>query len=91
MKLFSDEKEWIEKMSEIRNNTSGLSSFKKRFFGWFNMFRIVKYLNHVHQDYFEKMAVEVSASELLKAIGIITESNAPPDLLLKYRSLEKNS
>ena len=46
------------------------------------MFRIVKYLNYVHQDYFEKMAVEVSASELLKAKGINTESKAPVDLLL---------
>lgn len=91
MRLFSDEKEWIEKMSEIRNNTSGLSSFKKRFFGWFNMFRIMKYLNYVHQGYFEKMAVEVSASELLKAKRIITESKAPVDLLLKFRSMEKNS
>jgi hypothetical protein len=37
LRLFLDEKEWIEKMIEIKNNTSSLPSFKKRFFGWFNI------------------------------------------------------
>jgi hypothetical protein len=91
LRLFSDEKEWIKKIEEIRSNTSGLSSFKKRFFGWFNMFRIVKYLNYVHQEYFEKTAVEISASELLDTIGITTELKDPTGLLLLYRKLEKNS
>ncbi len=43
IKLFLDEEEWIEKIKEVKNNTSGFISFKKRFFGWFNMFKIVKY------------------------------------------------
>jgi len=89
LRLFSEEKEWVEKIEEIRSNTSGLLSFKKRFFGWFNMFRIVKYLNYVHQDYFEKKAVEISATELLDAIGIKIASNNPTGLLLQYRTLEK--
>lgn len=90
LRLFSEEKEWIEKMREISINTSGLSSFKKRFFGWFNMFRIVKYLNYVHQDYFKKSDVEVSACELLDAIGINAGSKDPGELLSLYRALEKN-
>ena len=89
--LFLDEKEWTDKMAEIKNNTSGLTSFRKRFFGWFNMFRIVKYLNYVHSGFFEKKPVDVSASELLKNIGIIPESGEPADLLFRYRKLEKNS
>ena len=91
LRLFSEEKEWIKKIEEIRSNTSGLLSFKKRFFGWFNMFRIVKYLNYVHQDYFEKKPVEISASELLDMMGIKIESNNPTGLLLQYRTLERNS
>jgi hypothetical protein len=91
LRLFSHEKEWIAKIEEIRSNTSGLSSFNKRFFGWFNMFRIVKYLNFVHQDYFEKTAVEVSACELLEAIGITGELRNSTSLLLLYRTLEKDS
>jgi hypothetical protein len=91
LRLFLDEKEWTDKIVEIKNNTSGLSSFEKRFFGWFNMFRIVKYLNYVHGKIFEKKPVEVAASGLLKIKGIIFESEEPLDLLLYYRRMEKYS
>jgi glycosyltransferase involved in cell wall biosynthesis len=90
LKLFLDELEWADKMNEVRNNTSGLQSFKKRFFAWFNMFKIVKYLNYVHQEYFEKKPVEVSASELLGLIGGSIISDDPVVLLRYFRSLEKN-
>ena len=91
LRLFLDEKEWIEKIMEIKNNTSGILSFKKRFFGWFNMFRIVKYLNFVHSDFFEKKPVDLVASELLETRGIILKSKDPTDLLLFYREMEKNA
>lgn len=90
IRSFLDKDEWFEKMQEIRNNTSGLVSFKKRFFDWFNMFRIVKYLNYVHTEYFKKEPVEVAASALLEMKGIAFESQDPLDLLILYRSLERN-
>jgi hypothetical protein len=91
IKLFLNENEWLEKMIEIRNNTAGVNSFKKRFFGWFNMFRIVKYLNYVHQEIFEKKDVGISASELLALKGISFRSADPHDLLLFYRAIEKET
>ena len=91
LKLFLDENEWLNKIMEIKNNTSGLLPFKKRFFGWFNMFKIVKYLNYIHLDIFEKKPVDVSASELLENIGIHSYKKEPADLLLHFRSLEKSN
>jgi hypothetical protein len=91
LKSFIAESEWIEKMTEIKGNTSSLSSFTKRFFVWFNMFRIVKYLNYVHQSIFEKKPVPVSAAELLEITGFSFRSAEPLDLLLFYRDLERRS
>ena len=91
LRMFLNETEWVEKMMEIKNNTSGLLSFKKRFFEWFNMFRIVKYLNYVHTDFFEKKDIHESASELLETKGIILGSAKPLHLLLFYREMEKNN
>ncbi len=91
LRLFLDQKEWIDKMIEVKNNTSGIESFKKRFYVWFNMFRVVKYLNYVHLDFFEKKPVDSSASELLEIRGITLDLKEPLDLLLYYRSMEKNS
>jgi hypothetical protein len=89
--LFLDENDWMKKIAEIKSNTSGLLSFRKRFFEWFNMFKIVKYLNYVHTEYFEKKPVDIAASELLKERGVILESSEPLDLLQYYRKLEKDN
>jgi hypothetical protein len=53
------------------------------------MFKIVKYLNNVHSDFFRKKPVDISALELLKTRGICFDSNETIDLLLYYRSMEK--
>jgi hypothetical protein len=89
VKAFTGQQDWVTKMLEIKNNTSGLTSFTKRFFEWFNMFRIVKYLNYVHQGIFNKRPVNISASELLERMDVNINSEDPYELLLHYRKLEK--
>jgi hypothetical protein len=91
IKSFLSVDEWIKKIPEIQQNTSGLSSFRKRFFSWFNMFKVVKYLNHIHESYFPKRPVQESASDLLNVIGYEFSGYDPVDLLLFYRELEKLS
>jgi hypothetical protein len=91
IKSFIEEKELIDKILEIRNNTSGFQSFKKRFFGWFNMFRIVKYLNHVHSGIYDKKSVLIAASELFKERGLHLKSDDPVAVLNYYRSLERDT
>ena len=89
LKMFTGEDEWIGKTAEIRKNTATYSSFSKRFFSWFNMFRVVKYMNFVHDRIFEKQPVEVSAMKLLAMKGM---SHSPADalsLLMHYRLLER--
>ena len=83
--------EWISRIGEIKRNTSGIQSFKKRFFGWFNMFRIVKYMNLVHVSILEKKPVSESASELLAILKKKFDSKDPSELLIIYRELEKKS
>ncbi len=91
VKSFVEEKEFLKKLMEIRKNTSDFRAFKKRFFGWFNMFRVVKYLNHVHTGIFVKKPVTDAASELLNGIGIAEMSHEPGRLLTCFRSLEKGN
>ena len=90
IKSFTGEEELSGKIMEIKNNTSGFQSFRKRFFGWFNMFRIVKYLNSVHSGIYDKKSVMIAASELLRERGIHLKSEDPFTLLRYYRSLERD-
>lgn len=89
LKSFVSEEEWIAKMLEVKNNTSNIVSFKKRFFDWFNMFKVVKYLNFVHSDLFEKKPVEIAASDMLLKLNIEFTSDDPVELLWHYRRMEK--
>lgn len=44
---------FIAGIGVINETTSTLPAFRKRFFNYFNAFRILKYLNFVHPDYLE--------------------------------------
>jgi hypothetical protein len=89
IKSFVPEEEWKCKLSEIRNNTGSNDAFIKRFFTWFNMFKIVKFLNFVHQDNYQKVPVEEASAELLEKSGLITGLKGIRELLDYFRSLEK--
>lgn len=88
IRQFTDIVEWRSKIVEIKRNTAGIQSFSKRFFSWFNMFKIVKYLNSVHVSFFKKEPLNESASELLRAIGKDFKSKDALELLGYFRSLE---
>jgi len=88
IRQFTDIGEWKSKIMEIKRNTGGIQSFRKRFFGWFNMFRIVKYMNSAHNSFFEKKPVNECASELLLAIGKDFRSNDASEMLGYFRLLE---
>ncbi len=88
IRSFLGAKEWVDKITEIQKNTAVKESFKKRFFGWFNMFRIVKYLNHVHTGIYEKQPVAFSASALISLLERDFNSKDLRDLLGFFRKME---
>lgn len=91
LKSFIDISEWMGKMTEIGSNTSGPASFRKRFFIWFNMFRIVKYLNAVHISMFERVPVQTGVSELLTVTGKHPGTSDALDLLYYLRKIERGN
>jgi hypothetical protein len=90
IRSFLSYSEWKAKTDEIRNNTSALPSFRKRFFEWFNMFRIVKYLNFVHFEIYRKIPVYEATAELLDRAGIAWNGSDALSLLLYLRKMEKD-
>ncbi len=53
LQKFLSENEFMEKIKEIKQYTSTLRTFKKRFFSYFTAFRILKYLNYTHPSVYE--------------------------------------
>ena len=59
--LFLQEDKFTGKIAEINRHTATLPSFRKRFFNYFNAFKIIKYLNFVHPGYLAFGDVESQA------------------------------
>jgi hypothetical protein len=91
IRKFITEREWIEKIIEIRINTSDYKSFNKRFFNWFNMFSIVKYMNQAHIEFYKKEPVEKCSSDLLAELGYKIDNFSTAALLEKYREIDRHS
>ena len=88
VKLYINENEWVQKIIELRENTATVQAFRKRFFDWFNMFKIVQYLNTVHQKMFCKMPVLQVATDFIHNMSATYNGNSPQNLLNYYRELE---
>ncbi|HLN21397.1 MAG TPA: glycosyltransferase family A protein [Bacteroidales bacterium] len=91
IRTFIREEEFKLKISEICNNTGSINSFRKRYFTWFNMFKIVRFMNHLHNGYLEKKPVAESAKELLALTGEINIPGSTEELLEYFRTAEKKS
>jgi glycosyltransferase involved in cell wall biosynthesis len=92
LKIFLAENNFVKVTDEINCNCCSEQTFRKKFFHWFNAFRILKYLNAVHKTCYTKSPVEEESLKLLELIkpghyGI----NDTLELLKIYRIIEKDS
>ncbi len=75
----------------VKQDVGGEAGFERRFFEVFNAFRVVKYLNYVHEHFFEKMPVYDAAIALLEQMGHSTDAFfMEKDLLLYFRKMERD-
>jgi hypothetical protein len=81
--------EFIPRIKEIRGNSARESTFIKRFYRWFNMFRTLKYINHAHQHQYSRMPVPEAALQLLTRIDAGCKHAGAKELLLYYREIQK--
>ncbi|MDD2278489.1 MAG: glycosyltransferase family 2 protein [Bacteroidales bacterium] len=82
---------FVDSILEINQNTSVAEAFSKRFFLWFDAFKLLKYLNFAHEVAFKRKPISHEASQLLKMIDATSEINFTENttkLLLKYRELD---
>ncbi len=92
MKSFLKKNKFEEDLKKILANSPNLKIFKKRFFDWFNAFRVIKFLNFVHEEYYTKKNVRSEAEKLLKyRHPEIKIPETEKELLLLYRKIQHKS
>jgi glycosyltransferase involved in cell wall biosynthesis len=74
---------------EIKNNSCDRSSFRNRFFLWFNAFRVMKFLNFAHENNFQRQPVRGESLKLLKCMeNYVPHTADSKKLLLLYRQIQ---
>jgi hypothetical protein len=79
-------------VKEINKNSSNIKTFRKRFFDWFNAFKIIKYLNYVHEKFYQKQELIGECKKLLEKLKV-DNSTIKEDYftyLDYFRKTEKN-
>jgi hypothetical protein len=90
LREFLIEQDFDQKLMEIKKNSSGMASFKKRFFRWFNMFRMLKFLNYGKKEY-PDIPISIAALMLANEIRDIDLKKTDSFKLLDfYRALERD-
>ncbi len=54
---------------KINKNSPNITIFTKRFYDWFNAFRILKFLNYSHENYFTKTPIKTEAKKLYNLLN----------------------
>jgi hypothetical protein len=77
---------------EIRANSGDLGAFRKRFFRWFNAFRLMKFLNFARDEIHGPSEAEDAAAKLLEWMkSPRPSSGSAVDLLRQFRRMEKEN
>ncbi len=86
---FLEESGFEEKLSEMQRNSTSAGTFGKRWFQWFNGFRVLKYVHFCRDNYYPLTDLEPAANYLLKKSSEGTTSGI--SLLEAYRKLDKRA
>ena len=67
-----------DRLTEIRGNTASLNAFRKRFFTWFNAFRVMKFIHHASAQQYPYVDIATAAGTLLTWTGAWPGQVTPP-------------
>ncbi|MBF0422322.1 MAG: glycosyltransferase [Magnetococcales bacterium] len=80
-------------IKEIRFNTATPQSFEKRFFLWFNPFKLLKYVHFASDKCYQNISVQQAGTNLLAWMGMTSEAGIGDDeaLLERLRRLDRET
>ena len=92
LRSFLADQKAVAELAEMRAKTTNEETFRKRFFGWFNAFRVMKFIHHARDGFYGSESVEFAARTLM---GHWRTDEAPAaasgvrELLETYRAVDR--
>lgn len=85
---FIGSEDWELKMKELDRNTTNYKAFIKRFFTWFNLFMVLRFVHFYRDKYKGNISVTEAAGKFLEIIDQRAETLDPKILLQKFKDIE---
>ena len=86
---FLGEEQWNIRIAEIDKNTANDQAFIKRFFAWFNLFMVMRFVHYYRDNYKGNIPVTEASSNLYLLLKKQRITVNALDLLLEFRSIER--
>lgn len=87
---FLNKNDFYKAIQEINKNSSKIETFTKRFFDWFNAFRVLKYLNFAHENYYQKQVLLIEAEKFIELLSLKSQNiKTYKNYLELFRKLER--
>ncbi len=91
VRSFLLENNFPQKIKEIHAHTANPTTFRQRFFQWFNAFLVLKYVHHARDVHYASVPVNEAAEWLLNELNVEIENGAEArDLLDVFRRMDAN-
>ncbi|MEP1033357.1 hypothetical protein [Ekhidna sp.] len=81
--------DWKEKINEIKNQVSSFEAFKKRFFHWFDAFKVLKFVHFCRDEFYQNVELE-EALDWLRTKHFFLKGSKE-SYLVQLRYLDRNT
>jgi hypothetical protein len=89
---FLTDKNFLDKVDEIKKHCASEKMFVKRFFTWFDGFMTLKFMHYARDNFYPNIEVGEAAKALMKLTHQpVKENTSQKELLLHYREWERRS
>lgn len=83
--------DFINNVIQMNVHSAAMNTFRKRFFTWFNAFRLLKFLNYARDNCRDDEPVSQNAADLLARFGVHHSEKDKDKLLFTLRKIQKNT
>jgi hypothetical protein len=87
---FLEENDFEKGLLEIRKNSTDVTSYLKRFYVWFNAFRVLKVVHFLRDHQYENKPILGEAIQLAEILDFYDSEIDEKELLIKYRLIEED-
>lgn len=90
LRAYLEEQDFISKVQEMKYNTTDYPSFIKRFFRWFDAFRLMKCLHYLRDETYPNVSINNAIAFLFSKLGLSIADELEANLI-SLREYDRNT